>query len=86
MAPAGRRRQAFEFATSVLASLAGFAALLLPPVLGLILLIAGFLMQALWDVLSVEAGRLPQWFGRLRMILTAGAVMSLIAILLRLLI
>jgi hypothetical protein len=36
-------------------------------------------MQALWDVTSVEAGRLPSWFGKLRMLLTAGAVVSLIA-------
>jgi hypothetical protein len=44
----------------------------------LALLIAGFLMQALWDVTSVEGGRLPQWFGKLRMLLTAGAVVSLV--------
>ena len=80
------KRQSLEFATSVLASLAGFAALFLPPVLGFSLLIAGFLMQALWDVLSVEAGNLPPWFGKLRMILTAGAVVALLALLLRLLI
>jgi hypothetical protein len=40
-------------------------------------------MQALWDVTAVEQGRLPRWFGKLRMILTAGAVVSLIAMLLR---
>ena len=86
MGPYGPKRQSLEFATSVLASLAGFTALFLPPVLGLSLLVAGFLMQALWDVLSVEAGRLPPWFGKLRMILTAGAVIALLALLLRLLI
>lgn len=72
-------RQSGELAASVLGSLAGLAALFIPSVPALTLLIAGFLMQALWDVTSVEAGRLPAWFGRLRMMLTAGAVISLIA-------
>ncbi len=35
------------------------------------------------EVTAVEQGRLPRWFGKLRMILTAGAVLSLIALLLR---
>jgi hypothetical protein len=72
-------RQNREFAASVLGSLAGLAAIFLPAVPALTLLVAGFLMQALWDVTSVEAGRLPSWFGKLRMLLTAGAVVSLIA-------
>lgn len=72
-------RQSAELAASVMGSLAGLAALFIPSVPALTLLIAGFLMQALWDVTSVEAGRLPAWFGRLRMLLTAGAVISLIA-------
>ena len=72
-------RQGREFGLSVLGSLAGLAAVFLPSLAGLTLLIAGFLLQALWDVTSAEAGRLPMWFGRLRMMLTAGAVVSLIA-------
>lgn len=75
-------RQTTEFTASVLGSLAGLAAAFLPTIPALALLIAGFLMQGLWDVMSVDAGRLPSWFGRLRMILTAGAVLSLIAALL----
>ena len=71
-----------EFSASVLGSLAGLAAAFLPSIPALALLIAGFLMQGLWDVMSVDSGRLPNWFGRLRMILTAGAVISLIAALL----
>lgn len=82
---AQRRSQARDFSASVLPSLAGVAALLLPDGLAISLLIAGFLMQALWDVLSVESGSLPPWFGKLRMILTAGAVASLMVLLLRLL-
>lgn len=79
-------RQGLEFPASVLGSLAGLAAAFLPAIPGLALLIAGFLMQGLWDVMSVDAGRLPAWFGRLRMILTAGAVISLVAALVSLLI
>lgn len=77
--PYDTRRQGLEFAASVLGSLAGLAAIFIPAVPALTLLIAGFLMQALWDVTSVEAGRLPAWFGKLRMLLTAGAVISLTA-------
>lgn len=86
MGPFGTLRQSLEFATSMLAIVAAAAALALPEIPGLALMAAGFLTQALWDVLSVEAGRLPQWFGKLRMIVTAGAVLPLLAILLRLLI
>jgi Protein of unknown function (DUF3429) len=77
--PYGARRQSIEFLTSVLGSVAGLAAVFLPTVPALALLIAGFLLQALWDVTSVESGRLPSWFGKLRMLLTAGAVVCLIA-------
>ena len=77
--PYGSRRQGLEFFASVLGSLAGLAALFLAAVPALTLLLAGFLMQAFWDVTSVEEGRLPQWFGKLRMVLTAGAILSLIA-------
>lgn len=77
--PFDQRRQGFEFLASVLGSLVGLAAVFLAAVPALALLIAGFLLQALWDVRSVEGGRLPQWFGKLRMLLTAGAVISLVA-------
>jgi hypothetical protein len=77
--PYDTRRQGLEFSASVLGSLAGLAAVFIPPVPALTLLITGFLMQALWDVTSVESGRLPSWFGKLRMLLTAGAVVSLTA-------
>ena len=65
----------------MLAALAGWSAVFLSQPIGLILLIAGFLLQALWDVLSVEQGRLPQWFGALRMMLTVGVVLSLFSML-----
>lgn len=76
--PFDERRQALEFSASVLGSLVGLAAVFTAAVPALSLLIAGFLMQALWDLMSVEGGRLPQWFGKLRMLLTAGAVISLV--------
>lgn len=68
-----------DFSLSVLPALAGWISLLAPPIPALCLLIAAFLLQALWDVLSVERGYLPGWFGRLRMYLTAGAVAALLA-------
>ncbi len=77
--PYGSHRQAVEFVGSVMGALAGLAALFLAPVPALTLLIACLLLQALWDVTSVEEGRLPQWFGKLRMVLTGGAVLALIA-------
>jgi hypothetical protein len=84
--PSDARRQALELTASCLPAIAGWIAILIPDILGLTLLIAGFLMQALWDVTGAEAGRLPHWFGKLRMLLTAGAVLSLVAMLLRLVI
>jgi hypothetical protein len=77
------KSQNLDFGLSVLSSLAGWVSLLVSPLLGLSLLIAAFLLQSLWDVLSVERGMLPHWFGTLRMVLTVGAVLSLSAMLVR---
>jgi len=82
LGPYDAARQGRDFTASVLGALAGLAAAFLPPVPALSLLIAGYLSQALWDVTSAEAGRLPLWFGRLRMLLTGGAVIAQIAALL----
>ncbi|NJM28977.1 MAG: DUF3429 domain-containing protein [Rhizobiales bacterium] len=81
--PYGAWTQARDMAMSVLPSLAAWIAVLLPPSAGLCLLLIGFLLQALWDVIDVEDGRLPSWFGRLRMMLTAVVVISLLAMLVR---
>jgi Protein of unknown function (DUF3429) len=75
---------AYDLSGSVLASLVGWLSLLLSPVIGLCLLIAGFLLQALWDILSVEKSQLPLWFGKFRMVLTAGAVLALSSMLVQL--
>lgn len=77
--PYSDRHQGREFGLSVLAPLAGVMAVPLPLEAGLTLLIGGYLLQALWDVASVEVGQLPLWFGRLRMILTIGAVLTFVA-------
>jgi hypothetical protein len=81
--PQGTRRQARELALSIGAPLAGFAALMAPPVVGVSVLIAGLLTQALWDQICADSGRLPAWFARLRMILTSLAVVPLLAVLAR---
>ncbi len=71
--------QATLFVLSVMPSLAGFVALLLPATVGLILLIGGFLLQGVWDVQSSQRGELPPWYATLRAMLTTGAVLALIA-------
>ena len=83
--PYGKRERAFAFTLSVVPSLAGWAALLMPALPALSLLLAGFLMQSLWDVTSAQEGRLPGWFGKLRAILTSLAVTALMLMLGRLL-
>jgi hypothetical protein len=78
--------RAAELTLSAFPVLAGWLALLLPAILGVSLLIAGFLTQALWDAIAVERGRLPRWYGRFCAALTAGAVLALLALLARLII
>jgi Protein of unknown function (DUF3429) len=65
--------------------LAGWVALLLSPLLGLCLLIAAFFLQAFSNVVSAEKGVLPEWFGKFSSLVTSGAVVALLAMLLRLL-
>jgi hypothetical protein len=84
LGPIGERRQAIELCLSVVPVPIAVAAMALPHLLGLSLLVTGYLLMALWDVMSVEGRRLPQWFGRLRMALTAGAVVAMLAMLAKL--
>jgi len=63
---------------SVLPSLIAWPALLLPSVWMLSVLAAGFVLQYAYDVEGVKQKILPVWFGRLRTILTTGAVFSLL--------
>jgi len=63
---------------SILPSLIAWCALLLQPTFTLALLIAGFLMQYAQDAHAASCSKLPGWYGRLRLILTTGAVLSLL--------
>ena len=63
---------------SVLPSLIAWPALLLSSVPMLMLLAAGFILQYALDATAGERGELPAWFVRLRLILTSGAVASLL--------
>ncbi len=71
--------QSTLFVLSVLPSLAGFAALLLPATVGLVMLIGGFLLQGVWDVQAARQDDLPPWYATLRALLTTGAVLALLA-------
>jgi Protein of unknown function (DUF3429) len=71
---------------SALPPLAGWIALLIEPLLGLCLLIAAYFLQAFWNVASADRGVLPYWFGIFSSLLTSGAVIALLAMLLKLLI
>ncbi|TAD89582.1 MAG: DUF3429 domain-containing protein [Alphaproteobacteria bacterium] len=61
---------------SVVPSLVGWLALLSPSG-GWLLLLAGLGVAWFVDDRSVKAGQFPAWYGRLRVILTAGAVAGL---------
>jgi hypothetical protein len=78
-------QNAGDLLISALPPLAGWIALLISPLLGLSLLIAAFFLQALWNVVSAERGALPPWFGKFSSLFTSGAVVALLAMLLRLL-
>ncbi|MFK7858742.1 MAG: DUF3429 domain-containing protein [Granulosicoccus sp.] len=64
---------------SVVPSLIAWPALLLAPIPQLALLCAGFTLQYASDVAAEKRGEVPAWFLRLRLILTSGAVLSLLA-------
>ena len=64
---------------SVLPSLVAWPALLLPTAWMLSVLAAGFVLQYAYDVEGVRQKILPAWFGRLRTILTTGAIISILA-------
>jgi hypothetical protein len=83
---AGTESSSAGLAIGALPALAGCVALLIPPLLGLCLLIAGFFLQAFSNVMSTDQGRLPQWFGKLSSLLTLGVVLVLLALIVRLLI
>ena len=63
---------------SVVPSLLAWVALLLPTMAMLSLLAAAMVFQYFLDTKSVQQKKLPEWYGRLRLILTTGAVLSLL--------
>ena len=66
---------------SVAPSLAAWLSLLILRPWSLILLLAAFLVQGVWDVSSARKGFLPGWFGRLRLTITAIVVASILLVL-----
>lgn len=80
----GHRLQTRQFLLAAIPAAAAWAALLVPPIAGIALLVAGLLLQGLWDTSGAQSGRLPGWYGRLRGFVTALSVVALIAVLSRL--
>lgn len=66
---------------SVAPSLAGWLALLIERPWSLLLLLAGFVAQGVWDVASASKGDLPEWFGRLRLVISAIVAASILLVL-----
>ncbi|MBL8893683.1 MAG: DUF3429 domain-containing protein [Rhizobiales bacterium] len=60
---------------------AAWIALILRPEFALCILLIVLLLQALADVLAVEEGHLPYWYGKWRMLLTAAAGIAILAML-----
>jgi hypothetical protein len=73
LARAGR-----DIALGVLPALLAWIVLFIPPQYGFGLLAVAFAAQGAWDTLAGQAGTLPPWFARLRMQLTAVAVVAMI--------
>ena len=65
-----------RFYASVLPALVGWGALLLPRLIGLPVLIVGFVAWRIWEH-RVGQASMPRWFRRLRTLLTLGAVLGL---------
>jgi len=64
---------------SIVPSIVGWFALLLPVAYALAVLSGMMVLQYYFDIESVKEKKLPPWYGRLRTILTTGAVVSLLA-------
>ncbi|MBX2835449.1 MAG: DUF3429 domain-containing protein [Gammaproteobacteria bacterium] len=63
---------------AIVPSLIAWISLLLPPVMCLAVLVAGFALQYFLDVDSVNSKVFPRWYARLRVILTAGVIVTLL--------
>lgn len=68
-----------RFALSIIPSLIGWVAVLLPAFPALVMLAVSFAAQGAWDVGDAEDDGAPSWFGHLRTMLTA-LVCSLLSV------
>jgi len=66
---------------SVIPPLLGWLALMMQPAAGVVMLIAGFAGQLVWDLSAAKRGIIPEWFKELRVNLTGGALLSLLLVL-----
>lgn len=78
----GHQRQTHEFIISVIPSLLAWSALATPRPFDLMMLIGVFLALGVSDVGLALSGGAPRWYGRLRVLLTAVATLSLLTALL----
>lgn len=81
--PYGKARIAAEGLSAVAALITAWAALLVPAQLGLMILIAAFLLLILRDALRAGATGLPDWFATMRAYIAAGAVVTAVLALIR---
>ena len=72
-----------DYATAITLPLVGWIALIPQPLAGGAILMAGFLMSALWDVAGVRSGALPAWYGRLRLQFLAPMIVFLAIVMAR---
>jgi hypothetical protein len=76
-----RGATAGELLLGLIPPYAAWIALILRPEFALCILLIVLLLQALADVLAVEDGRLPYWYGKWRMLLTAAVGVAILAML-----
>jgi hypothetical protein len=67
-----------RYGVSVLPALLGWLGLWIGARSGLLLMTAGFAMLLTYDLWTVAQGEAPAWYGRLRIVLTAAVVGSLL--------
>lgn len=76
--------ESWTLVISVIPPLIAWSSMFLDAVPAIGLLLVAFCAQGAWDSLSANAGRLPNWFTPLRMILTLSVAAAHIAVFLRL--
>ncbi|RIX98776.1 DUF3429 domain-containing protein [Aureimonas flava] len=75
------RQSPTALAQSVIPAVGAWVCVLLPSPWSFVGLAVAFVLQGLWDVAAIRAGRIATpWFAPLRVVLTVGAVLSLAVI------